>query len=102
MREGVGAEVDVVEGAAGLDAGDVEGVPARGAEGRRRGRGRGAAVAVVGVARFQELLVDRERVVAREQEFEAHLAGGIVAVDDHIAPGDGDSAGGGFRQVGQG
>lgn len=77
VGKGVGREVEVEEGASGLDAGDVVGVPADGAD--------------TGVG--EEGRADDLGGCGGEGEFEADHAGGVVAIDDALVPGDGEDGG---------
>ena len=93
--------VDVVERSACFDAGDVVGVPAGGAE-AEPGAQAGVVTIIVGVAGFEDELVDGRGAGGGDKEFEAGFAGGIVAVDRDIGVGDADGAGLIGEEVGDG
>lgn len=84
------SEVDVVEGRAALDAGDVEGVPAARAEadlcGEFGGKVGGDAFVDVLVreAALEEEFVDGAGVLSGDDEIESDLAGLVAAIDDDL------------------
>lgn len=100
VGDGLGSEVEVVEGCAGFDAGDVESVPAGGAESDPL-CGIGCAVVVL-LGLLEECVVDGLDGFDSHVEGVAGLGGEIATDGDDFVTGDGESGGLVLAHVGDG
>ena len=100
VGDGLGAKVEVVERGARFDAGDVEGVPAGGAEANALGVGCCAVVVLPGV--LDQRVVHALDCLDRHVQEVAGLGGEVVALDDDVVTGDAEARGLMLAQVGDG